>query len=100
VFEYLRSRLQDFTYANWTSEMREFAEYPAFDGVSHADFQYHDSQGILTGELFPDTPSFLGATPEYFIEVKSTSGAQGDHFFMRESQFLHVGSDCTLSGRH
>lgn len=100
MFGYFRSRLPGFSHVNWTSEMCEFAGYPAFEGVSHSDFWYHDAQGVLTRELFPDTPSFHGATPEYFIEVKSTSGTQNDRFFMRGPHFRQVRSRLVFSERY
>jgi hypothetical protein len=99
VFEYLCWLLPGFTHANWTSEARESAGHPKFEGISHADFWYHDLQGVFTRELFPDKPHFHGATPEYFIEVKSTSGPQGDRLFMHGSQFLKARSDFALSER-
>jgi len=90
VYELLKSTLPDFTGANWTSELRRFAELPPFSGISYADFQYQDHSGELTRQLLPHEPEVHGATPEVFIEVKSTSGSQDNIFHMSSQQFRRV----------
>ena len=82
----------NFSHENWTSELRELAGYPPFCGVSPADFVYHDVDGRLTRQLLPNEPALEGATPEYFIEVKSTSGTQDNSFYTSLSQLQTVRS--------
>ncbi|KAH7102342.1 hypothetical protein BKA62DRAFT_769775 [Auriculariales sp. MPI-PUGE-AT-0066] len=87
VYDFLCEHLPNFDLVNWTSELRHFGGLPAFRGVSYADFQYHDHTGTLTRLLLPHETALHGATPEVFIEVKSTSGSQSNTFFIRRQQF-------------
>ena len=94
VFELLERHLKHssppFTYQNWTSPFRKLAGFPSFTGEELADFVYHDESGVLTRLLFSSQPEYHNATPEYFIEVKATSGDQSNTFFMKRRQFLRV----------
>lgn len=95
VYELLKNILQDdFSYENWTSELRVHAGFQRFDGEELADFQYLDASGLLTQALFAEDPDYVGTRPEYFIEVKSTSGSQAEPFHMKRRQFLQASMLC------
>jgi len=101
VFDFLASQLPNFDYNNWTSELRVMAGFPGIASEdSVADFAYRDDDGRLTKLLFPDEPHVFdnGARYEYLLEVKSTTGEQGDAFHMSRLQFLQV-SVCSRSAR-
>ncbi|EJD42159.1 hypothetical protein AURDEDRAFT_186149 [Auricularia subglabra TFB-10046 SS5] len=94
VFELLKHHLKDcspaFTYENWTSPFRSLAGHPAFDQQELSDFVYHDKSGTLTKHLFSRGSEYYKAAPEYFIEVKTTSGDQSETFHMKRCQFLQA----------
>lgn len=63
-------------------------------GRETADIVYNDQKGAFTDLLiqegFLDGDIWSGATPEYFIEVKTTTGECNDRFFMSNSQVERV----------
>lgn len=83
----LRRTLPNFDVDNWTSELRTYAGLPAYEDKSVSDFQYRDEQGALTRMIFGGAiPDWLASSPEYFVEVKTTSGALGTPFHMSAAQ--------------
>ncbi|KAH7102371.1 hypothetical protein BKA62DRAFT_700182 [Auriculariales sp. MPI-PUGE-AT-0066] len=92
VYDFLHSQLHDFTYQNWTSELRVKAGFPGISAAeSLADFSYRDEHGLLTKLL--GQGDYTAMAPirrrfHYLIEVKSTTGEQGDIFHMSRLQFL------------
>jgi len=55
---------------------------------------YEDIKSRLTALLihagYLDEDTWAGATPRYFIEVKATTGAFNDRFFMNGKQYRMV----------
>lgn len=89
VYHILQAHLPGFTEENWTSELRgKVKGTGSFDGVALADFTYRDEQGMLTGIVFGEDKqrAWAEAWPTYHLEVKSTSGGQGNVFHMSASQ--------------
>ncbi|KAH7102306.1 hypothetical protein BKA62DRAFT_699996 [Auriculariales sp. MPI-PUGE-AT-0066] len=96
VFSLLQNQLPNFGAENWTSPLRVHAGYESFIGSEDADFEYADEQSVLTRMLFPKSIELFNATPNYFIEVKATSGSRSTPFTMYHRQLeqaLHT-SQC------
>lgn len=66
-------------------------------GRETSDIVYHDTQGVLTELLilnrYLDRGRWDGRTPQYFIEVKTTTSSYDTPFFMSDSQYARVGAD-------
>jgi len=90
VFQLLSKRLPGFSVPNWTSNVRVQGGHPHFLGEELADFVYQDTKGVLTSMLFPDEPKHVGQPFEYFIEVKSSSGAASEPFHFSRRQLEQV----------
>ncbi|EJD42202.1 hypothetical protein AURDEDRAFT_152983 [Auricularia subglabra TFB-10046 SS5] len=73
VFDLLKTSLPDFTYENWTSELRAYAGYPGLCGDSPSDFVYDDRQGILTRQLFPEWPTSSRSRPRAASRARSST---------------------------
>jgi hypothetical protein len=60
-----------------------------------SDLLYRDARSVLTRYLinagYLDENVWAGATPEYLIEVKTTTGNFDDRFYMSNKQFRLVG---------
>ena len=60
-----------------------------------SDFTYKDANSILTRFLinagYLDANVWANATPEYLIEVKTTTGDFSDRFYMSANQYRMVG---------
>jgi hypothetical protein len=67
-----------------------------------ADFTYTDREGILTGKLYGDATkaNWNDNWPNYHLEVKTTSGAEREHFYMSRSQLWHVGKFHLIRSSH
>ena len=65
-------------------------------GRETSDIVYEDNDGILTRFLidtgYLDQGIWAGATPEYSIEVKTTTRGYNDRFFMSTNQYNMVRS--------
>lgn len=100
--------LPNFTEANWRSTIRgelarstRFADLANWVGRETADLVYKDETGELTRYLrdhsegsFPyqirEDWDFQARPIEYYLEVKSTTGACGTRFYMSNGQYKRV----------
>jgi hypothetical protein len=93
--------LPSFGYEKWCSTIRtEVAIHPLYSDMGHwpgretSDIVYKDIDSILTTFLidagYLDQNVWTGATPKYFIEVKTTTGEYRDRFFMSANQYRMV----------
>ena len=100
VYSTLSERLPEFGPENWTSKFRgRFSGLEPYEGSSLADFMYSDRQGVLSTTLFDKETiaTWEGKWPNYHIEVKSTSGGDGERFHMSRSQIRHVSENYPFS---
>lgn len=83
--------LRQFTYANWTSGLRENT-LPPFNGHSVADFEYVDVDGTLTEFIWDaDTKQrWRNSWPKYYLEVKTTSNSREVPFHFSATQMQTV----------
>jgi hypothetical protein len=105
VYELLVKLLSpSFDWSNWTSTIKShvlihpeyFGRAPWPGRRETSDLRYDDRERILTRHLirtgYLDGNVWSEATPEYFIEVKATTGDCGDRFFMSSNQYRMVSS--------
>ncbi|KAH8702222.1 hypothetical protein BGW36DRAFT_289384 [Talaromyces proteolyticus] len=104
VFEMLLNMgLPGFGRDNWKSNIRkEVCVHPAYHNLAPwneaevSDISYKDSASVLTRIMIDNGylpgSRWQGATPEYLIEVKSTTGAWESAFFMSKSQYRRMQS--------
>lgn len=105
TYNFLRSKLPtSFAVNCWTSKMRERSGLPAFTGLesSYSDFTLHDTAKefleFLRGRgLYIDR--WADNTTTYHIEVKSTTGAYNEPFYMSYNQQNLVSSLQILGSR-
>ncbi|KIM80121.1 hypothetical protein PILCRDRAFT_535904 [Piloderma croceum F 1598] len=93
VYSILSEQLPEFGPENWTSEFRgRFPGLEPYEELSLADFIYSDCQGVLSIKLFDKETiaTWKGEWPNYHIEVKSTSGRDGERFHMSRLQVQHA----------
>jgi hypothetical protein len=91
-----------FNWDNWTSTIKNhvlihpnYSERERWPGQREiSDIRFNDTRSFLTRHLidagYLDGDVWSGATPEYFIEVKTTTGECGDRFFMSSNQYRLV----------
>ncbi|KAJ7725654.1 hypothetical protein DFH07DRAFT_931477 [Mycena maculata] len=99
IYELLRKNLPDFTMDNWTSELRgEIPDFPPHSAGSMADFHYTDEQGVLTRTLFGEDiyKKWADHWPQYYLEVKSTSGQHQTVPFHMSSRQLELVCQASL----
>ncbi|KAF8859481.1 hypothetical protein BDZ45DRAFT_673240 [Acephala macrosclerotiorum] len=100
VYELLVKLLSpSFNWSNWTSTINShvlihpeyFGRDPWPGRRETSDLWYNDREGFLTRHLiragYLDGNVWSEATPEYFIEVKTTTGDCDDRFFMSRNQY-------------
>ncbi|KAH8808653.1 hypothetical protein F5884DRAFT_900865 [Xylogone sp. PMI_703] len=99
VFEcLLRMTLPSFDLGNWRSSIRnEVAIHPQYSNLTNwpdretSDIVYKDELGVLTKFLihagYLNGNNWAGATPEYYIEVKTTTGYYNDRFYFSGNQY-------------
>jgi hypothetical protein len=105
VYELLVKLLSpSFDWSNWTSTINShvlihpeyFGRAPWPGRRETSDLRYNDRERFLTRHLiragYLDGNVWSEATPEYFIEVKTTTGDCGDRFFMSSKQYRMVSS--------
>jgi hypothetical protein len=109
VFEllsHLDPALPSFTRANWESTIRKYArahpDYADMDpwyGAETSDITYKDTTSALTSFLMDkgylrswDEEAAAQGRPQYFIEVKSTTGPYQTPFYMSKYQYRRVSS--------
>ncbi|KAL3476148.1 hypothetical protein BJX99DRAFT_270598 [Aspergillus californicus] len=114
VFELLsrlNPALPGFSQANWQSTIRkyasiheDYADLLPWSGRETADIRYTDTEGVFTSLLITKgylSESWAGKTPEYYLEVKSTTSSVDTRFFMSDSQYhrMHtIGDTMSDSG--
>lgn len=89
----LTKELVNFSFTNWTSELRGKAHgLPAYSSSSPSDFVYDDNDGCLTLKLFGQEKytEWISKWPTFFLEVKSTSGPGKTPFHMSKAQLDFV----------
>ena len=74
----------------------QYLDLEPWSGVETADLVYKDAYSVLTRRLvdsgyLPQT-GWEAATPTYFIEVKTTTGACETPFYMSKGQYRRVSS--------
>lgn len=91
-----------FGWSNWTSTINshvlihpEYSDRAPWPGRREtSDIRYIDRERLLTryliGTGYLDENTWSEATPEYFIEVKATTGSCEDRFFMSTNQYTLV----------
>jgi hypothetical protein len=107
VFELLRHlnpALPGFGRPNWKSTIRsyiriyhDYNDMHPWEGKEKADIMYEDVTGAFTSLLADrgylgtwDAHAIQQARPEYFIEVKTTTGPFETPFFMSKAQYRKV----------
>ena len=103
VYELLAKYLSpSFNWENWTSIIKnrvlihpDYSARGRWPGQREiSDLRFNDRGSLLTRHLinggYLDGDIWSGATPEYFIEVKTTTGECGDRFFMSSNQYRLV----------
>jgi hypothetical protein len=96
--------LPSFDWDNWTSTIKrhvlahqEYSHEAPWPGQREtSDLRYNDRGGLLTRYLieagYLDRDVWSEATPEYLIEVKTTTGHCESRFFMSRNQYRMVSS--------
>ncbi|CRG88031.1 Cadherin-89D [Talaromyces islandicus] len=104
VFELLlQFGLPGFNRQNWKSRIRkEVQVHPEYHDLTPwsreeiSDISYIDSESVLTDLLIENgylsANQWRGKTPEYLIEVKSTTGVCDKAFYMSKSQYRRMRS--------
>ena len=104
VFEILSRldpALSGFSLDNWQSKIRHYVsvhdEYSGIQpwrGSETSDFRYTDSSGTLTSMLIDKgylrSNIWSGKRPEYYLEIKSTTGPCENPFYMSKYQYQTV----------
>lgn len=86
---------------NWQSTIRRFvtvhpdySEMTPWYGREKADINYNDVNGDFTALLidrgYLEADEWAGKHPEYFIEVKTTTGPLEAPFYMSKHQYERV----------
>ncbi|KAI0550058.1 hypothetical protein F4679DRAFT_544790 [Xylaria curta] len=72
----------------------EYADMEEWRGRETSDIVYWDAQSTLTGQLigngFLARDSWEGKRPQYYIEVKYTTGSCDTPFYMSKAQYQRV----------
>jgi hypothetical protein len=104
VFEllsHLTPSLPGFSRANWRSTIRsyvtshpEYSNLHPWNGIETADIMYADHDSTLTNLLIDNgylaSDTWAGARLQYYIEVKTTTGACDTPFYMSKRQYKMV----------
>lgn len=79
---------------------QEYVDISPWTGRETADIVYNDTTGVLTRVLidlgYLDRDGWDGVTPEYYIEVKTTTGPSKVPFFISENQYRLVRMSCSV----
>ena len=97
----LRSMLPDLEYSHWKSKIRhevsvheDHEHLDPWNGRETSDLVYPDTESILTNILiekgYLERTVWQSETPEYQIEVKTTTGQWSEPFYMSKSQYSRV----------
>jgi hypothetical protein len=110
MFELLKNvlRLPGFDFTAWKSTIRFFVsvhpryvDLTSWTGSETADIVYSDTLSEFTAWLIDrgyfENDVWSGATPTYYIEVKTTTGNCDEAFYMSDSQYRRVCGFYTLS---
>lgn len=93
--------LTSFGYGDWRSKIRnEVIVHPKYANMrpwtegETSDLVYKDNDSSLTRFLivggYLEAGIWAGAKPEYYIEVKTTTGEWNNQFFMNRKQYTMV----------
>ncbi|CAM1500468.1 Fc.00g096300.m01.CDS01 [Cosmosporella sp. VM-42] len=113
VFELLsglHKKLPSFSRGNWQSTVRNFvtvhpdySDMEPWTGIETADIVYFDKDSVFTELLinkgYLERADWVGKTPRYLIEVKTTTGHFRTPFYMSKWQYQRMKqfSDATKS---
>ncbi|KAJ0422940.1 hypothetical protein BJY00DRAFT_299903 [Aspergillus carlsbadensis] len=96
----LTPSLPRFSRQNWQSTIRKYVsihedynDMQSWHGYETADIIYTDSEGAFTALLIATghlDDSWTGATPDYFVEVKSTTSECGAPLYVSKAQYAWV----------
>lgn len=82
----------------------DYADMESWDQRETADIVYDDVQGALTGWLidcdYLDSHDWQHARPQYYIEVKTTTGPSSHPFYMSKGQYRLVRMPVMKLPRH
>ncbi|PVH80366.1 hypothetical protein DL98DRAFT_628772 [Cadophora sp. DSE1049] len=101
VFEILSNlSLPLFSRENWASTIRhevtvheKYRDMAPWTSRETADITYDDDNGAFTSILVDKgylEEYWRGSTPQYFIEIKTTTGDCNDRFFLSNSQYARM----------
>lgn len=93
--------LPDFCITNWQSTIRDevrihpkYQDLTTFHGRETSDIVYDDTSSALTEKLcqshYLDKQIWTQETPRYYIEVKTTTEACQEAFYVSSAQFKRV----------
>jgi hypothetical protein len=93
--------LTSFSHSDWRSKIRnevtihpKYADMEPWAKEETSDLVYKDNDSSLTTSLivkgYLDIGIWAGEKPEYYIEVKTTTGKYNDRFFMSRKQYMMV----------
>ncbi|KAH6615965.1 hypothetical protein B0J18DRAFT_293451 [Chaetomium sp. MPI-SDFR-AT-0129] len=91
IYALCGSHLPGWSYENWTSHLRKYAQFPEFllPQSQFSDFTYTDPSGRMPGFLstmgVPVSPHWSSNT-KYHLEVKATPGHCGAEFYVSQYQ--------------
>ena len=104
MFELLKKLgVPNFVEANWASTIRHevrvherYCDLAQFSGTETSDIVYEDHESILTHHLidigYLNGVTWAGKSPQYYIEVKSSTGRWDELFFVSGAQYDRVSS--------
>lgn len=100
ILSRLKVHLPGFDRGNWQSTIRrhvtvheDYYGMDAWNGAETADITYDDTKGEFTKLLVENEyldDIWIGAKPNYYLEVKATTKECGTRFFVSKSQYQRV----------
>lgn len=100
ILSRLQTHLPGFSQSNWQSTIRKYVnihedyhDLEPWKGAETADITYDDKEGEFTKLLVENQyldDIWIGATPKYYLEVKTTTKECETRFFVSKSQYQRV----------
>ncbi|EFW99767.1 hypothetical protein CMQ_85 [Grosmannia clavigera kw1407] len=91
VYDFGRNKCWQSSIRHYVAVHPEYSRLTQWVGQETSDIRYSDAQGKLTAYLielgYLDASTWQGATPEYFIEVKTTTSSCKTPFFVSSKQY-------------